>query len=184
MYIYIIYMCMYVCMYVLILLCGMLRGQIKVHSVQISMLFAQFPLLLHTSYLLLKFQQLIKSVCYPLHPAQRYLNYIMYITKMHMNVPGILLHTFDIIPHFSLHTHSTYICLFIADSKGRLFPLFSSSQHGESFSTLVGRIVKQGPVLLVLRDTGGNVFGGFASQSWTISPEFTGDDIYTSEPLH
>ena len=36
--------------------------------------------------------------------------------------------------------------------------------------------MKQGPVLLVIRDTGGNVFGGFASQSWTISPEFTGND--------
>ena len=173
-------------MYVLILLCGMLRGQIKVHSVQISVLFAQFPLLLHTSYLLLKFQLLIKSVCISATPCPKILElYHVY----HQNAyewcsQAFCCTPFDIIPHFSLHTHSTYICLFIADSKGRLFPLFSSSQHGESFSTLVGRIVKQGPVLLVLRDTGGNVFGGFASQSWTISPEFTGDDIYTSEPLH
>jgi hypothetical protein len=71
------------------------------------------------------------------------------------------------------------------DAKGRLFPLFSSRQHGESFSTFVGRIVKQGPILLVLRDTGGHVFGGFSSQSWSIGPEFTGSPscfLYTLYP--
>ena len=104
---------------------------------------------------------------------------LMYITKMHiMNdiARHLVAHLLTSFLTLVYYTHSTYLCSFIADSKGRLFPLFSSSQHGESFSTLVGRIVKQGPVLLVIRDTGGNVFGGFASQSWTISPEFTGND--------
>ena len=60
------------------------------------------------------------------------------------------------------------------DVKGRMYPLFSSSHHGESFSTLVGRIVGKGPTLLVVQDTGGHVFGGFAAQSWSIGPNFYG----------
>lgn len=55
-----------------------------------------------------------------------------------------------------------------------MYPLFSSNHHGESFSTLVGRIANKGPTLLVVRDTGGHVFGGFAAQSWNIGPSFYG----------
>lgn len=55
-----------------------------------------------------------------------------------------------------------------------MYPLFSSSHDGESFSTLVGRIVGKGPTLLVVRDTGGHVFGGYAAQSWSIGPSFYG----------
>lgn len=52
--------------------------------------------------------------------------------------------------------------------------LFSSQIHGESFSTLMGRIVDQGPSVIIIEDTNGAVFGGFASASWTYSPKFVG----------
>ncbi|CAH0550283.1 unnamed protein product [Brassicogethes aeneus] len=54
--------------------------------------------------------------------------------------------------------------------------LFSSEIHGESFSTLLGRIVNQGPSVLILEDKGGHVFGGFASSNWELGPKFYGDD--------
>lgn len=52
--------------------------------------------------------------------------------------------------------------------------LFSSQIHGESFSTLMGRIVDQGPNVIIIEDTNGAVFGGFASQSWNYGPKFCG----------
>lgn len=53
--------------------------------------------------------------------------------------------------------------------------LFSSKLHGESFTRLVGSCTRKGPSLLLLRDTRGHVFGGFASQSWEVKPQFQGD---------
>ncbi|KAG8562459.1 hypothetical protein GDO81_015684 [Engystomops pustulosus] len=53
--------------------------------------------------------------------------------------------------------------------------LFSTQVHGESFSQLCGHLVDQGPSLLVLRDSGGFIFGGFASQNWEVKPQFQGD---------
>jgi len=54
--------------------------------------------------------------------------------------------------------------------------LFSSRIHGESFSRLLGAIVDKGPSIIVIKDQDGGVFGGFASTSWTVSPQFTGTD--------
>uniref|UniRef100_A0A803TL61 MTOR-associated protein MEAK7 n=1 Tax=Anolis carolinensis TaxID=28377 RepID=A0A803TL61_ANOCA len=54
--------------------------------------------------------------------------------------------------------------------------LFSSQLHGESFSQLCGHIVHKGPCLLVLRDAHGYVFGGFASCSWEVKPQFQGNN--------
>ncbi|XP_029463955.1 MTOR-associated protein MEAK7 isoform X2 [Rhinatrema bivittatum] len=54
--------------------------------------------------------------------------------------------------------------------------LFSSQVHGESFSKLCGQIVNQGPCLLVLKDSEGFIFGGFASQTWDVKPQFQGDN--------
>lgn len=54
--------------------------------------------------------------------------------------------------------------------------LFSSKMHGESFSSLLGAIVDKGPSVIVVKDQQGGIFGGFASTSWTISPQFTGTD--------
>jgi len=53
--------------------------------------------------------------------------------------------------------------------------LFSTQIHGESFSAFIHQITNQGPVVIVVRDTSGHVFGGFASMSWTIKSHFAGD---------
>ncbi|XP_040185290.1 MTOR-associated protein MEAK7 [Rana temporaria] len=63
--------------------------------------------------------------------------------------------------------------------------LFSTQIHGESFSKLCGQLVDQGPSLLVLRDSDGSIFGGFASQSWEVKPQFKGDSrcfLFTVSP--
>lgn len=54
--------------------------------------------------------------------------------------------------------------------------LFSSELHGHSFAQLCGRIPHRGPCVVLLRDHDGHVFGGFASCSWEIKPQFQGDD--------
>lgn len=52
--------------------------------------------------------------------------------------------------------------------------LFSTQIHGESFSSFIHQITNQGPVVIVVRDTSGHVFGGFASMSWAIKSHFVG----------
>nr|XP_012593935.2 TLD domain-containing protein 1 isoform X2 [Microcebus murinus] len=54
--------------------------------------------------------------------------------------------------------------------------LFSSELHGHSFSQLCGRVARRGPCVAVLEDHGGHVFGGFASRSWEVKPQFQGDN--------
>lgn len=63
--------------------------------------------------------------------------------------------------------------------------LFSSQIHGESFSTMMGRIMDQGPSVIIIEDTNGAVFGGFAANSWTLCPKFVGNDsafLFTLRP--
>ncbi|KAG9474795.1 hypothetical protein GDO78_003319, partial [Eleutherodactylus coqui] len=63
--------------------------------------------------------------------------------------------------------------------------LFSTRLHGESFSQLCGHLVDQGPSLLVVRDAGGFIFGGFASHNWEVKPRFQGDStcfLFTVSP--
>ncbi|XP_026332729.1 TLD domain-containing protein 1 isoform X2 [Hyposmocoma kahamanoa] len=63
--------------------------------------------------------------------------------------------------------------------------LFSSHIHGESFSTMAGRIQESGPSLLIVEDSSGFIFGGYASESWQICPNFYGDDssfLFTLAP--
>uniref|UniRef100_A0A8C4R741 MTOR-associated protein MEAK7 n=1 Tax=Eptatretus burgeri TaxID=7764 RepID=A0A8C4R741_EPTBU len=55
--------------------------------------------------------------------------------------------------------------------------LFSSALHGQSFSGLCSKIVAEGPSLLLVRDTDGYVFGGFASCSWELKPQFQGNNL-------
>ncbi|NXT90855.1 TLDC1 protein, partial [Anhinga rufa] len=52
--------------------------------------------------------------------------------------------------------------------------LFSSRLHGESFSQLCGHIVNKGPCIVILKDLDGYIFGGFASHSWEVKPQFQG----------
>ncbi|KAM4618715.1 MTOR-associated protein MEAK7 isoform 1-T2 [Polymixia lowei] len=53
--------------------------------------------------------------------------------------------------------------------------LFSTRLHGESFTRMVAGLMKRGPTLLLIRDTKGHVFGGFASHAWELKPQFQGD---------
>jgi hypothetical protein len=52
--------------------------------------------------------------------------------------------------------------------------LFDSREHGQSFNRFLKHVLVQGPTLIVVRDTRGNVFGGFASESWKCGPRFAG----------
>ena len=84
----------------------------------------------------------------------------------------------------SLLDRSTILALnsFIpAITRGKLYPLFSSAGHGESFSSMCSRAVNKGPTLLVVKDTGGCVFGVYAADSWKIGPQFFGE--YSSPQL-
>jgi TLD len=63
--------------------------------------------------------------------------------------------------------------------------LFSSQIHGESFSTFIGRIMDQGSTVIIVEDTNGYIFGGFATDSWSLSPNFVGDEnsfLFTLRP--
>ncbi|XP_019120451.2 MTOR-associated protein MEAK7 [Larimichthys crocea] len=63
--------------------------------------------------------------------------------------------------------------------------VFSTRLHGESFTRMVAGLTKRGPTLLLIRDTKGHVFGGFASHAWEIKPQFQGDSrcfLFTVSP--
>ncbi|KAJ2941347.1 hypothetical protein O0L34_g3547 [Tuta absoluta] len=63
--------------------------------------------------------------------------------------------------------------------------LFSSHIHGESFSTMAGRIQDVGASVVIIEDNSGYIFGGYASESWKLSPDFYGDDssfLFTLAP--
>ncbi|XP_074532789.1 MTOR-associated protein MEAK7 [Halichoeres trimaculatus] len=53
--------------------------------------------------------------------------------------------------------------------------VFSTRLHGESFTRMVSGLMKRGPTLLLLKDTKGHIFGGFASHAWEVKPQFQGD---------
>lgn len=53
--------------------------------------------------------------------------------------------------------------------------VFSTQLHGESFTRMVTGLTNCGPTLLLIKDTKGHVFGGFASHAWEIKPQFQGD---------
>lgn len=58
--------------------------------------------------------------------------------------------------------------------------LFSSQLHGHSFSQLCGRMTQRGPCVTLLEDHDGHVFGGFASCSWEVKPQFQGEPLCAS----
>jgi hypothetical protein len=53
-------------------------------------------------------------------------------------------------------------------------PVFSIREDGESFSKFSGSIINRGPTLIIIKDDGGNIFGGFCSTSWKPGPNFVG----------
>lgn len=48
----------------------------------------------------------------------------------------------------------------------------------------MGNIIDRGPSLVFVKDLDGHIFGGFASTSWTIGPQFKGDDMLIEFLLH
>lgn len=38
----------------------------------------------------------------------------------------------------------------------------------------MGNIIDKGPSVVFIKDFDGNIFGGFASTSWTVGPQFKG----------
>ncbi|XP_044020453.1 MTOR-associated protein MEAK7 [Aphidius gifuensis] len=53
--------------------------------------------------------------------------------------------------------------------------LFSNQIHGESFSTMLGRISMQGSTIIIIQDSDDHIFGCFASDNWSLSPNFVGN---------
>ena len=67
-----------------------------------------------------------------------------------------------------------------------LWPLVQSRTHGLSYATFLGRLRRQGPSVLVVRDKGGFVFGCYASESWERRTRFYGDSkcfVFSLSPL-
>ncbi|XP_017465563.1 PREDICTED: TLD domain-containing protein 1 [Rhagoletis zephyria] len=63
--------------------------------------------------------------------------------------------------------------------------LFSSKIMGESFSTMLAKIVNKGPTLLVVEDEDRYVFAGFCPVSWSLKSQFFGNEssmLYTLSP--
>lgn len=69
-------------------------------------------------------------------------------------------------------------CLQLPDGVGAPWRLaFSTRLHGESFTRMVAGLSKRGPTLLLVKDTKGHVFGGFASHPWEVKPQFQGETL-------
>ncbi|XP_060933319.1 MTOR-associated protein MEAK7 [Limanda limanda] len=63
--------------------------------------------------------------------------------------------------------------------------VFSTQLHGESFTRMVSGLTQHGPTLLLVRDSKGHAFGGFASHRWEVKPQFQGDSrcfLFTVHP--
>lgn len=52
--------------------------------------------------------------------------------------------------------------------------LFSTAMHGTSLLTFYKHLDSKSPTVLVVRDTDGHIFGGFASEAWHVSKTFFG----------
>lgn len=46
--------------------------------------------------------------------------------------------------------------------------LYSSRVHDESFRSLLAHVINQGSTVIIVEDTNGYIFGGFATDSWTL----------------
>ena len=56
--------------------------------------------------------------------------------------------------------------------------LYSSNLQGESFSKLSTLILNKGPLLVIVRDQDGHVFGGYISTNLECSSQFQGKAMY------
>lgn len=95
--------------------------------------------------------------------------------RSHVLVPCKLEVNFDEIPTLlDIPSMLTLNGTLPATLRHRWRLLFSTKTHGESFQSLLHQISHQGPTLVIIRDTDGHVFGGFASTSWAIKSQFEG----------
>ena len=53
--------------------------------------------------------------------------------------------------------------------------LFSTRADGESFSHMMAAVKHQGSTVIIIKDTEGRIFGGFANEFWAVGPAFHGD---------
>ncbi|CAD6999341.1 unnamed protein product [Ceratitis capitata] len=63
--------------------------------------------------------------------------------------------------------------------------LFSSKIMGESFSTMLGKILNRGPTLLVIEDEDHYLFASFNPESWSLKSHFFGNEssmLFTLSP--
>ncbi|CAD7703382.1 unnamed protein product [Ostreobium quekettii] len=63
--------------------------------------------------------------------------------------------------------------------------LFHSSVHGKSFNTFMGKVKGRGATLMIVRDSEGHCFGGFAPLPWKKQGSFYGDYssfLFTLDP--
>ena len=59
--------------------------------------------------------------------------------------------------------------------------LYSSRTHGRAWPAFVAKVAERGPTVLVIRDTEGHVFGGYAPESWEKQANsFFGEEGYSS----
>eukprot|EP00039_Didymoeca_costata_P015800 m.273679 g.273679 ORF g.273679 m.273679 type:complete len:450 (-) comp16282_c7_seq1:145-1494(-) len=54
--------------------------------------------------------------------------------------------------------------------------IFHSKLHGGSFSAVRREILEAGSTLMIIRDKGGAIFGGYAHENWKQNPDFYGSD--------
>ncbi|CAG0917233.1 unnamed protein product [Notodromas monacha] len=64
--------------------------------------------------------------------------------------------------------------------------VYSSYLQGDSFTGLINSILDRGPTILIVKERGSDeVFGGFAPLSWTVSPNWQGNNtafVFTLKP--
>eukprot|EP01113_Clastostelium_recurvatum_P015975 TRINITY_DN1903_c0_g1_i1.p1 TRINITY_DN1903_c0_g1~~TRINITY_DN1903_c0_g1_i1.p1 ORF type:complete len:313 (+),score=65.16 TRINITY_DN1903_c0_g1_i1:17-955(+) len=61
------------------------------------------------------------------------------------------------------------------DSKKKWTLLFSSIKHGQSYNRFLHHVTGYGPTIVIIRDDGGHVFGGYVSETWREAyPKFYG----------
>jgi len=71
------------------------------------------------------------------------------------------------------------------DDKSLWRLLYSTSYQGESFTKLCAESIGKGPLILVVRDSHGYMFGGYISKSVQYSSQFQGDStsfLFTVHP--
>lgn len=63
--------------------------------------------------------------------------------------------------------------------------VYSTQVHGISLNTFYSKLEDVGPNLVIIEDSKGYVFGGFASESWRIEPHYYGNGecfLFTLKP--